>query len=73
MNLTRQDLFEELIRIQIDPNLVRFDDNHSDDVFCVNKNYDKYEVFYRERGKIFELREFLSESDALTYLLAQIK
>jgi hypothetical protein len=50
--------FEELTKVHISANHVRFDDNISDDVFCVNKNYNKYEVFYRERGQIFDLSEF---------------
>lgn len=71
--MTKHNFFSELAIDRISPDLVKFDDNHSDDVFCVNRNYHRYEVFYRERGKIFDLREFSSESDALIYLLAQIR
>ena len=52
--------------------LVCFNDNFSDDIFVVNQNYYRWEVFYRERGEQFELKIFDSESDALDYLFSHI-
>ena len=40
-----------LIDNNISPENVCFNNNVADDVFCVRENYDRIEVFYRERGK----------------------
>lgn len=64
--------FETLLYHGIDPSIVCFDDYVSDDVFCVNNNHHIIEVFYRERGNIFGLHKFKSQSQALEYLLKQL-
>ena len=58
-----------LILNQISPENVCFNNNVADDVFCVRENYGRIEVFYRERGKEFDMQVFQSLSLALVYLL----
>lgn len=56
----------------INPNIVCFNDSVQDDIFCVVENYNKVDIFYRERGNIFDLRSFENLSDGLTYLLNRL-
>ena len=58
-----------LIHNHISPENVCFNNNVADDVFCVRENYGRIEVFYRERGKEFDMQVFQSLSLALVYLL----
>lgn len=58
-----------LIDNNISPENVCFNNNVADDVFCVRENYGRIEVFYRERGKEFDMQVFQSLSPALEYLL----
>ena len=68
--MDRSEFFSRLAEHKmITDGIVCFNDNFSDDIFVVNQNYNKWEVFYRERGVQFELKIFNSESDALNYLL----
>ena len=57
-----------LIDNGIDPEIVRWNDTASDNVFFVNAVYGRYEFGYRERGTVFEPREFTSFSDVIAYL-----
>lgn len=70
--MDKNNFVETLMFYGVDPDIVCFDDYVSDDVFCVNKNYNIVEVFYRERGNVFGLLEFNSQSQALEYLLNKI-
>ena len=52
---------------KIDTSIVHFE-NSVVDGYYVLKNYHRWEVFYRERGKDYDCVGFPSESDALLYL-----
>ncbi|MBQ7335999.1 MAG: hypothetical protein IJW92_05965 [Clostridia bacterium] len=56
----------------IDTNKVCFDDAFEDDVFCVYSYHGFWDVFYRERGKTYNLKTFSSESAALLDLLKRL-
>jgi hypothetical protein len=57
-----------LIDNGIDPEIVRWNDTASDNAYFVNAVYGRYEFGYRERGTVFEPREFTSFSDVIAYL-----
>lgn len=60
--------FLELCEINNTPtNLIHFE-NSVTDGYYVLKNYHRWEVFYRERGKDYDCVGFPSENDALLYL-----
>lgn len=68
--MDRSEFYSKLAeREMISDGIVCFNDNFSDDIFVVNQNFNKWEVFYRERGVQFELKIFNNESEALNYLL----
>ena len=69
--MTKQQ-FIELLKISNRPtNIVNFE-NSVTDGYYVLKNYHRWEVFYRERGKDYDCVGFPSESDALEYLLKKL-
>ena len=69
--MTKQQ-FIELLKINNRPtNIVNFE-NSVTDGYYVLKNYHRWEVFYRERGKDYDCVGFPSESDALEYLLKKL-
>ena len=70
--MNKQQLMEQLIKYNIDTNIVCYNDTLRDDVFCVMDNYGGVDVFYRERGREFDFHRFTSESEALEYLLKKI-
>ena len=43
------------------------------DRFVLNKNEEMWEVYYTERGEIFEHRKFLDEESACNYLYHRVK
>ena len=55
----------------INANLVVFDDAIKEG-YCVRKNYFRWEVFFRERGKEYGCVGFPSESNALQYLFDKL-
>ena len=52
---------------KIDTSIVHFENSVADGYYVL-KNYHRWEVFYRERGKDYDCIGFPSESDALIYL-----
>lgn len=62
------DLLEEN---NIDTNIIHFENSVADGYYVL-KNYHRWEVFYRERGKDYDCMGFSSESDALEYLLGKL-
>lgn len=70
--MNEKEFINSLSEHGINPNNVCFDDNTSDDVFCVNANYGRVEVFYRERGKEYDLHIFQTMSSALEFLLERM-
>ena len=52
-------------------NIVNFENSVADGYYVL-KNYHRWEVFYRERGKDYDCVGFPSESDALIYLLERL-
>ena len=70
-NLTKESFLYELIKNNIDTNIVNFE-NSIRDGFYIRKNHFRWEVFYRERGVDYNVICFPSESDALQYLLKAI-
>ena len=69
--MTRREFIELLKSNTIAPNIVHFE-NAVADGYYVLKNYHRWEVFFRERGKDYDCVGFPSESDALEYLLKKI-
>lgn len=56
---------------KIDTSIVHFENSVADGYYVL-KNYHRWEVFYRERGKDYDCIGFPSESDALVYLLKKL-
>ena len=56
---------------KIDTSIVHFENSVADGYYIL-KNYHRWEVFYRERGKDYDCIGFSSESDALEYLLKKL-
>ena len=56
---------------KIDTSIVHFENSVADGYYVL-KNYYRWEVFYRERGKDYDCVGFPSESDALEYLLKKL-
>lgn len=56
---------------KIDTSIVHFENSVADGYYVL-KNYHRWEVFYRERGKDYDCLGFPSESDALEYLLKKL-
>lgn len=69
--MTREEFLELLKKHNINEHLVVFDDIMRDG-YCVRKNYSRWEVFFRERGKEYECIGFPSESNALQYLFDKL-
>ena len=56
---------------KINTSIVHFENSVADGYYVL-KNYHRWEVFYRERGKDYDCIGFPSESDALEYLLKKL-
>lgn len=69
--ITKSGFLELLKKHNIDINLVVFDDSIKDG-YCVRKNFFRWEVFFRERGKEYDCIGFSSESSALQYLFDKL-
>lgn len=69
--MTRIDFIEVLENSNIPANFVHFQ-NSVEDGYYILKNYHRWEVFFRERGKDYNCVGFPSESDALNYLLDKL-
>lgn len=65
--MTREEFIDLLKSNNIDPAVVTFDDPMREG-YVVRKNYFRWEVFYRERGKEYNAVGYPSESDALKAL-----
>ena len=64
--------FVDLLRENnVDTNIVHFENSVADGYYVL-KNYHRWEVFYRERGKDYDCVGFPSENDALEYLLRKL-
>ena len=70
--MSKQEFLKKLVENGIDLDNICFNDGAKDDVFCVRENYNRVEVFYRERGNEYDLRNFSTLSQALEYLLSKI-
>ena len=69
--MIKTEFLELLDKHNINKNIVVFDDNITDG-YCVRKNYYRWEVFFRERGKEYDCVGFPAESDALKYLFDKL-
>ena len=69
--MTKAEFLELLKQYNINENLVVFDDAIKEG-YCVRKNYFRWEVFFRERGKEYDCVGFPSESNALQYLFDKL-
>ena len=65
--MTRTEFLELCESRNISINLIHFENSVADGYYVL-KNYHRWEVFYRERGKDCDCIGFPSESDALIYL-----
>ncbi|MBC8545962.1 hypothetical protein H8711_03280 [Clostridiaceae bacterium NSJ-31] len=63
------DFFEVLRANNIPEFKVSINNAIKDDVYCIRENYNQWEVFYRERGKEFNLKKFDTKEEAQNYLL----
>ena len=70
--MTKAEFIDLLENNNISSDLVHFN-NSVVDGYYVMKNYHRWEVFYRERGKDFDCVGFSSESDALECLLNKLE
>ena len=68
--MTRDEFFDKLRLKNIDTKIIVF--NNIKDGYCIRKNYFRWEVFVRERGKEYDVVGFPSESDALQYLFENL-
>ena len=69
--MTKSEFLELLKKYNINENLVVLDDTIKEG-YCVRKNYFRWEVFFRERGKEYDCIGFPSESNALQYLFDKL-
>lgn len=69
--MTKNEFLVLLKENNIDENIVVFDDLIKDG-YCIRKNYHRWEILFRERGKEYDLIGFPSESDALTALFERL-
>ena len=69
--MTRDEFFAKLNEHGIDKSVVLFDSTPKDG-YCIRKNYFRWEVAFRERGKECNAVGFASESDALQYLCEEL-
>ncbi len=69
--MTKEEFFEVIESKSVSSNLVHFENSVADGYYIL-KNYYRWEVFYRERGKDYDCVGFPSESDALEYLLKKL-
>ena len=65
--MTKIEFLELCETNNISTNLIHFE-NSVTDGYYVLKNYHRWEVFYRERGKDYDCVGFPLERDALIYL-----
>ena len=65
--MTHNEFIDLLRENNVDTNIVHFENSVADGYYVL-KNYHRWEVFYRERGKDYDCVGFPSESDALIYL-----
>ena len=69
--MTHNEFVTLLNENNIDSNIVHFENSVADGYYVL-KNYHRWEVFFRERGKDYDCVGFPSESDALEYLLKKL-
>ena len=69
--MTRIEFLELCESKNIATNLIYFESSVADGYYVL-KNYHRWEVFYRERGKDYDCVGFPSENDALEYLLRKL-
>lgn len=69
--MTYVEFVDMLRENKIDTSIVHFENSVADGYYVL-KNYHRWEVFYRERGKDYDCIGFPSESDALEYLLKKL-
>ena len=65
--MTRTEFLEQCRNYNISTNIIHFENSVADGYYVL-KNYHRWEVFFRERGKDYDCVGFPSESDALIYL-----
>lgn len=69
--MTKEEFFKVIESKSISSNFVHFENSVADGYYVL-KNYHRWEVFFRERGKDYDCVGFPSESDALEYLLKKL-
>ena len=69
--MTHSEFVDLLKENDMDTNIAHFENSVADGYYVL-KNYHRWEVFYRERGKDYDCVGFSSESDALEYLLVKL-
>lgn len=69
--MTREELMNLLESNNISSDIVHFE-NGVQDGYYVLKNYYRWEVFFRERGKDYNCLGFPSESNALDYIVQEL-
>ena len=69
--MTKDEFIKLLDNSSVSSNLVHFENSVADGYYML-KNYHRWEVFYRERGKDYDCVGFPSENDALEYLLRKL-
>lgn len=65
--MTKAEFLDLLKNKGVSTDSIYFENSVADGYYVI-KNYHRYEVFFRERGKDYDCLGFPSESDALGYL-----
>lgn len=69
--MTKAEFLDSLKNKGVSTDSICFENSVADGYYVI-KNYHRYEVFFRERGKDYDCLGFPSESDALEYLLEKL-
>ena len=69
--MTRTEFLALCESSNISTNLIHFENSVAEGYYVL-KNYHRWEVIYRERGKDYDCVGFPSESDALEYILEKL-
>lgn len=69
--MTKQEFINSIVKHGINPNTISFNDGLKEG-YGIRKVYWRWEIYYRERGKEYDVRGYPSESDALINLLEEL-
>ena len=65
--MTKEEFLDSLKNKGVSTDIIHFENSVAEGYYVI-KNYHRWEVSFRERGKDYDCLDFPSESDALEYL-----